>query len=318
LKLPRPGVLVEDPIRCLRVARFTSQFPDFKPARSLLREAAATGSGLRRASVERILVEMDSLLSSAAPQRGLELLDRLGLLFAVLPELEPLSGPSAGAGRGDVLSHTLEAIALTARRSRLPGSEILKDRDMRRLLRWSLLLHDISKPETLTYAEDGRPTFHGHEVRGSQRCDALLRRLRMAKGERRRIRRLVLFHLRPSHLADSGAPARGLRRLVRDAGDDLPLLVLHAACDARASDLGNAAARWRRLRGVLAALLEMHAGRSRRPLPSLVDGRDVIRILGIGPGPKVGEILDRVREEQESGAVGTRAEALRLIERIAP
>lgn len=318
LKLPRPGVLVEDPVRSLRVARFTSQLPDFVPAKSLLREAAATRRGLRRASVERILVELDSLLSSAAPRRGLDLLDRLGLLFAVLPELEPLSGPSAGSGRGDVLSHTLDAIALTARRSRLPGSEILKDRDMRRLLRWSLLLHDISKPETLGYAADGRPTFHGHEVRGSHRCDALLRRLRMAKGERRRICRIVLFHLRPSHLADSGAPARGLRRLVREAGDDLPLLVFHAACDARASNLSNAAARWRRLRSVLAALLEMHAGRSRRPLPGLVDGRDVIRVLGIAPGPKVGEILERVREEQESGAVGTRAEALRLIERIAP
>ena len=69
----------------------------------------------------------------------------------------------------------------------------------------------------------------------------------MAKGERRRICRLVLYHLRPSHLADSGAPARGLRRLVREAGDDLPLLVFHAACDARASNLSNAAARWRRL-----------------------------------------------------------------------
>jgi hypothetical protein len=137
----------------------------------------------------------------------------------------------------------------------------------------------------------------------------------MAKGERRRIRRMVLFHLRPSHLADSDAPPRGLRRLVREAGDDLPILVFHAACDARASKLSNAATRWRRLRGVLAALLELHGRRKRRPLPRLVDGRDVMRILGIPAGPEVGRILERVREEQEAGAVGSRAEALSFIER---
>jgi tRNA nucleotidyltransferase/poly(A) polymerase len=318
LKLPRAGVLIEDPVRSLRAARFASHLPGFAISMAIPREAMATRSALRRASVERVVVELDALLSAAAPHRGLDLLDRWGLLSAVLPELEPLSRATAGAGRDDVLSHTLEAIAISARRSRLPGGAVLRDRESRRLLRWSLLLHDISKPETLAYSDDGRPTFHGHEVLGARRCDALLRRLRMSKGERRRICRMVLFHLRPSHLADSGAPARGLRRLVREAGDDLPLLVLHAACDARASNLSNAAARWRRLRKVLTALLEMHAGGKRRPLPRLVDGRDVIRLLGIAPGPKVGRILEKVREEQEAGVVKSRAEALRVIERIEP
>ena len=62
----------------------------------------------------------------------------------------------------------------------------------------------------------------------------LLRRLRLPRAERKRIERLVLNHLRPGHLADAGNPARGVRRLVRDAGRDLPLLVLHAGCDVRA------------------------------------------------------------------------------------
>lgn len=312
---PRPEVLREDPVRALRVARFAAQFPGFSVARPLRREARAVRAALRRASAERLRDELNRLLEAPAPQRGLELLRELGLVDAVLPELQPLRGCAAGFGRADVWSHTVEAISRSARAARLPGALALREPGAARLLRWALLLHDISKPETLSVA-GRRPTFHGHEVLGARRAEALLRRMRMPRSERRRIGRLVLLHLRPSHLADAGAPPRGMRRLARDAAADLPLLALHAACDAKASQGPDAAARWRRLRSVLLELVELGARSGGAAPLALVDGRDVMRVLGLPPGPRVGRVLDRVRDGQESGELRSREEALDYLARL--
>lgn len=316
LRPPSEGVFRDDPLRALRAARFAAQFPRFTLGPAVPRQARAVGASLRRASAERVREELDRLLGSAAPQRGLALLHEWGLAWIVLPELRPLQGCTAGLGRADVWSHTLGALALSGSRSRLPGAGVTRDEADRLALRWALLLHDISKPETLARAADGRPTFHGHEAAGALRADAAMRRLKVPRALRRRVSRLILFHLRPSHLADAGAPPRGMRRLVREAGQDLPLLVFHAACDARASSGPGAAARWRALRAVLLDLLELARAREHAPLPRLVDGRDVMRVLGLAPGPTVGKVLDRLAERQEAGRLRTREEALDFLARL--
>ena len=314
LRTPRPGVMREDPLRALRAARFLAQLPDFRLLPDARRQARAVGKALRRVAVERVAEELDKLLRAEAPRRGLEALVRLDLLTAVLPELEPLRHCVAGQQRPDVWRHTLDAIGCSATPRGLPAAAVVRDPAARGLLRWALLLHDISKPETLEFRPGGRPAFHGHEVLGSRRADALLRRLRFPAARRKRICRLVELHLRPSHLADAGATPRGLRRLARDAGEDLAVLVLHAACDARASGGPDAPQRWRRLGRVLRALLETGESRRRSPLPRLLDGRDVMRLLALEEGPAVGRILDRLRDAQEEGTVGSRREALEWLQ----
>jgi putative nucleotidyltransferase with HDIG domain len=310
LRLPRSGVIREDPLRALRAARFLAQLPRFTLEREARRQVSTAGTGLRRASPERVRDELDKLLASDDPARGLAALEELGLVGAVLPELVPLASCVAGAERPDVWRHTLDALARSAPPRGLPGRSALGDADGRKLVRWALLLHDISKPETFAVREDGRPTFHGHEVLGVRRAEALLVRLRVPRDARRRIGCLILNHLRPSQLAEAGAPARGLRRLVREAGEDLPLLAVHAACDALASGAPDHRPRWRRLRRVLDELIELWERRTQSPPPVLVDGRDVMRALGLGPGKRIGELLASVREHQESGELTTRREAL--------
>ena len=318
LRLPRSGVLREDPVRALRAARFLAQLPGFELEARALREARSCRPGLRVAAAERIGEELDKLLDARSPQRGLRLLDDRDLLHAVLPDLAPLRNCAVGRERPDVWSHTVDAVALSASASRLPAATRVRRSGELRLLRWALLLHDISKPDTLDHAPDGRPTFHGHEVLGARRADRVLQRLRMSRSDRRRVCRLVRFHLRPGHLADAGAPTRGLRRLVLEAGDDLPLLVLHAACDARASGGPEMPQRWRRLRRVLTRLLELHESREVSPSRPLIDGREVMGILGLAPGPEVGAILSRVRRLQDEGKLSTHQEALRFLARIKP
>lgn len=316
LRPPREDAFHADPLRALRLCRFMAQLPEFRPTAAALRAAAAVATRLRRAPVERVRQELDKLLLARDPRRGLAALNELGLRRAVLPELEATERCVAGQGRPDVWTHTIDAIELGARSPRLPGARAVRAEVDRLVLFWALLLHDISKPETLATADDGRPTFHGHEVLGEGRSDALLRRLRSPTAQRRRVCRLVRQHLRPGHLADAGAPSRGMRRLVRDAQDDLPLLVLHAACDARASGSPDAAARWRRLSRVLRSLLALQERARRQPLPRLVDGRDLMRVLGLPPGPRVGRLLERVRRGQEEGKIGTRRQALAFLRRL--
>jgi poly(A) polymerase len=316
LRLPRPGVFRDDPVRSLRAARFLAQFPEFRLTPRTRRAARATALGLRRATPERVFRELDRMMVSSAPHRGLDALTELGLIDSVLPELAAMRDCVAGAGRPDVWRHTVDAVAFSAGPRRLPGAALLEGEDPLRVLRWALLLHDVSKPETHSVREDGRPAFHGHEVLGARRAGRILRRLLAGRVERRRIVRLIRWHLRPGHLADAGAPARGMRRLVREAGDDLPILVFHAACDARASGGPESRARWSKLRGVLRDLLDLRARARATPLPQLVDGRDVMRLLRLEPGPRVGRLLERVVDLQESGELRTRAEALAYLEGV--
>jgi poly(A) polymerase len=313
LRLPRPGTIGEDPVRALRAARFLAELPRFRLHAAARREAREVGPRLGRASAERILEELDKLLMSPAPARGLRELEGLDLVRHVLPELVPLRACVAGWGRGSVWVHTLKALDRSARARGLPGAEALDRPEARKVLRWALLLHDIAKPETLAYLPDRRPTFHGHDALGARRAEALLRRLRAPRTLRHGVVRLVRLHLRPGHLADASVPQRGLRRLVHDAGEDLTLLVLHAACDAKAHASRDAMRRWSRLRRVLRSLVELHRRAAARPVPRLLTGTDVMRELGIPEGPEVGRLLRRVRELQERGELTSCEEALAFL-----
>jgi poly(A) polymerase len=317
LRPTHDSVMTADPVRALRACRFLAQLPAFRLHRDGGRQARAVASRLRRASGERIGEELDKLLVAADPARGLEWMARLGVLDGALPELVPLRHCVAGRDRPDVWRHTLDAIERSTRAGRLPGGGALREGDGRRVLRWALLLHDISKPETLGSKADGSPSFHGHEELGARRAEALMRRLRVPRALRARVERLIRFHLRPGHLADAGAPPRGLRRLARETGEDLPLLLVHAACDALASGSPDATRRWRRLRAVLLSLLRLHARGGTAPLPRLVGGRDAMRLLGLEAGPAVGRALRAVEEGQAEGLIRTRAEALRFLRGLA-
>jgi len=298
LRLPRPGVIREDPLRGVRGARFVAAF-GFRLHRDAAAEIAREARGLLRVSPERVRDELTALLVSADPRAGMRQVRRLGLLPHILPELVPLEACAAGRDRPDVWTHTLDALALA-------GDDPA--------LRWSLLLHDVAKPDTLQPAEDdGRPTVHGHEVRGARRAREILGRLRFPRAFVRRVAALIAAHLRPHHLAEAGDPPRGIRRLVREMGSDLPLLLEHAACDARASGAPDARARWRRLARTLRRIREEHARAATAPTAPLLSGDEVMAILGIPPGPEVGRVLRELAVRHDDGEITTAAEARRWL-----
>ncbi len=306
LRAPGSATFRDDPVRALRAARFLAAFPGWRLHRETASAAKAAGRALRRASPERIRDELHALLHAKDPRRGLRALLDLGLLSAVLPEMEPTVGCAAGPDRPDVFLHTADALAALSD----PGGASSEDRAV---LRWALLLHDVSKPETLEMRSDGRPTFHGHELLGAERAATILRRLRHPRARIRRVKRLIALHLRPGHLAEAGRPPRGVRRLVRDAGEELPLLLAHAEADVRGSGGPPDPARRRRLASALADLRAQGDRMRAVAAAPLLGGEDVMRVLGIGPGPEVGRVLREAMEASDAGELSSRAQALRWL-----
>ena len=315
LRAPRDGVFGDDPVRALRLARFAAQLPSFRIDPLTRDQASSVAARLRRESRERVRDELNRLLVSSSPTRGLTTIEELGILESVLPELMPLRECVAGGNRPDVWSHTLAALEESEASRRFPGAAAARDPAALLVLRWSLLLHDVAKPETLAVAGDGRPTFHGHEVSGARTTRKIFGRLVQPRWLRRRVARMVLFHLRPHQLAEAGAPSRGMRRLVREAEEDLPILLFHAACDARGSGDPDAARKWRRLRPVLGELETIHEGSLIAPRAPLLSGREIMKLTGLDPGPAVGRILDELRELQDDGRLRTPEEAIAHLKR---
>lgn len=317
LRAPAMERFQEDPLRAVRLARFCSTLPTFRAHRASVEAARAVADRLRKVSVERLRDELDKLLCGDDPARGLGMIERWGLLAPTLPELLPMKGCTAGAERTNVWQHTLLTLDASAKKRRLPSHAAVRARGELGTLRWALLLHDISKPETFERRADSRPTFHNHENLGASRAERLLQRLKLPKQQSERITRLIRLHLRPGHLADSGASPRGLRRLARDAGEDLDLLCLHAACDAYGSGGPADRPRWRRLGRVLRALPEVAERLALIPAEPLLSGAEVMRYGKIPAGPQVGRWMREIATRRDDGEVTTRRQAVEWLRRAA-
>ncbi|MEJ2292626.1 MAG: HD domain-containing protein, partial [Deinococcales bacterium] len=251
---------------------------------------------------ERIRDELDLLLLDASAARGLLLADELGLLDAVLPELAMCRGVEQGGFHHlDVLRHSLEALHQLV--------QGFPDADP--ALRWATLLHDIGKPATKARGEDDRTHFYGHARLGQRLAQSALARLREPQARIRRVGLLVRYHMLPLPKGE-----RAARRFVHRRAELLPdlLELMIADREAARGPLASEANR-QAYRLALAQVLAILSEAPERP--PLLDGEAVMRLLAIGPGPRVGEALRLVREAEAVGDVATPEEAAELLRRYA-
>ncbi|WP_169080361.1 CCA tRNA nucleotidyltransferase [Microcella alkalica] len=277
----------DDPLRMLRAVRFAAQLGLDVDEPTL---AAIEGMRERLSiiSAERVRDELVKLLSTPAPRRGLELLVATGLAELVLPELPALRlEVDEHAHHKDVYEHSLtvldQAIELEAARG--AGADAPADV----VLRLAALLHDIGKPATKKVEPGGAVTFHHHDVVGAKLARKRLTALRFDKETIVAVSRLIELHLRFFGYADAPWTDSGVRRYVRDADALLERLHILTRADVTTRNRRKAA----RLRGAydeleqrivaLAAQEELDAIR-----PDL-DGEQVMAILGLTPGPLVGQ-----------------------------
>lgn len=289
LRTPRSPELTfaDDPLRMLRAIRFAAQL-GFELEASLLptmRRLRARASP-PVLSVERIADELRKMLLCERPKRALELLDDGGLMETLLPEVHACHGIEQGRyHRWDVFGHTLETVART------PPELVV---------RLAALFHDVGKP--LTATPDG--AFHGHAEVGAQLAREALGRLRFANAEVERVVTLVRLHLRPVFY-DPEWRDGAVRRLARDAGELVWELMALARADLAASAYPRSE-KLDELDARLRAVLDEEPSRMRLPL----NGRDVMRVRGLRPGPEVGRIKARLEELVLDGVLPPDRQAL--------
>jgi poly(A) polymerase len=202
------------------------------------------------------------------------------------------------------------------------------DRPARWTLALATLLHDIGKPATQSADAAGVIHFYTHESVGAKLAAQRLSELRFSNEEIRRATTIISHHLRPMHMAHAAAPApaaaahvsrRAVYRFFRDAGAAGVDIALMSLADFWAHFGGNPppAELWELRLGISAQLLgayfESHA--EMVAPPPLLNGRDLIKSLGLKPGPQLGELLEAAREAQAAGEVKDQAAALEYVKR---
>ena len=299
--------LYSDPLRPLRGVRFTVTlgFTLDEGTLKAIREHAAAQltEDEPLPAWERVGDELGQLISSGRAAGGVQRLHELGLLKVYLPELAAAEGVEQGSLHHlDVLNHSIEAL-----NQLLHG---FPDADL--ALRWGTLLHDIGKPPTREYDEfRKRMTFYAHDKVGSDIAKRVLRRLRQPSELAERVGALVRYHMLP--LPKNEKEARRFVHRRRELLPDLLKLMIadrEAARGRRASAAGRQAYRL-----ALGRVLEILA----EPAPEkpLLDGRDVMALLGLEPGPRVGEAVRLVQEAEAVGDVRNRGEAEEVLRRYA-
>ena len=296
----------DDPLRMLRAVRFAAQL-DFEVDPEVIAAMTEMAGRIEIVSAERIRVELDKLLLSTNPRKGLALLVRTGLADRVLPELPALRLESDEHHRHkDVYEHSLtvleQAIALEEN-----GPDLV--------LRLAALLHDIGKPRTRRFESDGGVSFHHHEVVGAKMAKKRMTELKYSNDMVKDVSRLIELHLRFHGYGDGEWTDSAVRRYVRDAGPLLDRLhkLTRSDCTTRNKRKANALSRtYDGLEERIAQLQEQEELDAIRPD---LDGNEIMKILGIGPGPVVGRAYAFLLELRlENGPMGRDAAVAALKE----
>ncbi|MCD9199365.1 CCA tRNA nucleotidyltransferase [Aeromicrobium wangtongii] len=273
----------DDPLRMMRAARFAAQL-GFTAAPEVVAAMTRMAERLEIVSAERIRDELDKLLLSDRPVDGLRLLVETGLAEQMLPELPALILERDEHHRHkDVYEHSLivleQAIALEDRLETAPDL----------VIRLAALLHDIGKPRTRRFVEGGTVTFHHHDVVGAKMARKRLKALRYSNDVIDQVATLIELHLRFHGYGSGEWTDSAVRRYVRDAGDQLERLHILTRADCTTRNQRKALRLQRtydELEHRIAVLAEQEELGSIRPD---LDGAQIMSILGIEPGPEVGE-----------------------------
>lgn len=276
LRMVFPDSFSEDPLRILRGAQFAARF-DLTVEAGTLEAMRAAAPLVETLSAERISEELTKLLTrSPKPSTGLRLLQELGIIKRLIPELEETVGVDQPGGYHayDVFEHSLHTVDAAPPRLRL---------------RLAGLFHDVNKPQCKVVVGE-KATFYGHEKKGARTARRILSRLRFPRELTDQVSLLVDQHMFTANISD-----KGVRRLIRRLGLDLiyDLLDLRRA-DVVAQGMGGTTGDVDELEKRITEEINHKRPFGREDLA--VDGRDLMEKLRIAPGPELGDLLEGLLE----------------------
>ncbi|MDR1124383.1 MAG: HD domain-containing protein [Elusimicrobiota bacterium] len=335
-------VFEEDPLRLLRAYRAAAEL-GFKIAAPTAALIKTRGALIKQSAGERVQDELKKIFACAGAKKNLLALEGAGLLTAIFPALAAQKGCArVYYGAGGVFTHTLNVVdrvefLLANLKTAFPKfhKKLLPFAQDGALYKTAALLHDIAKPKTAKM-QGGRLRFFHHEEEGAKMAEAALKNLKYPAAQTRLICKMIAYHLRPSNLAANEIITdRGVYNFFRELGEAaVPMLLLCWADytshitpaqvrrlvkryalpvmtieEGKKKGVAGKTLRHMQVVNFLFGKYFNEAGKLVRP-QKLVDGKDVMAVLRLPAGPKVGAALEALRLAQVEGAVKDRAGAL--------
>lgn len=277
----------DDPLRMMRAARFAAQL-DFEVAPEVVTAMREMADRIGIVSAERVRDELNKLIVSAHPRKGLTLLVESGIADHVLPELPALRLESDEHHRHkDVYEHSLIV---------LEQAMALEENGPDLTLRLAALLHDIGKPRTRRFEQDGRVSFHHHEVVGAKMTKKRMTALKYSNELVKDVSRLVELHLRFHGYGAGEWTDSAVRRYVRDAGPLLSRLHKLTRSDCTTRNKRKAMTLSRAYDGLEERIAQLQEQEELDAIRPDLDGNQIMEILGIRPGPAIGQAYKHLLE----------------------
>ncbi|MFA6386629.1 MAG: HD domain-containing protein [Candidatus Paceibacterota bacterium] len=270
----------EDALRMLRAVRFSVQL-DFAVSYETMQSIAENKDLIKNVSFERIRDEFTKIIESRNSMQGIGLLQKLGLLKYIIPELEEGIGcQQGGAHKYDVFVHLLEALNHAS------------EKDWPLEIRLAALFHDIGKPKSRRAGTKKEYTFYGHEVIGARLAKQIMERLKYPKKSTDLVVSLVRNHMFFSDTEQISLSA--VRRIVQRVGKEHIWDLMNVReCDRVGMSKSEAPYRLRKYHAMIEEVL-------RDPISVgqlAIDGKYMMEVLHMKPGPRMGWILSALLEE---------------------